>query len=430
MTFAKTNLANSWLRAIAAILVLFPTACVHSNTLTKAFESSVQAETKQAQTTSTTYADVEALVNMGSRVAGTPVMEQASNYLSEQYRKAGYKTQIQTFTYSKFTDLGSNLVVDGTTINAQALKGSVPGKIDASLVAVPNFGRADDFASVNVKNAILPRGVAGAIAIVKRGEIPFGEKARNAANAGAIGLIIVNNKPGNFAGGALTEASKIPVLGISSNEGNSLIDRAQKNRLSLKLNANGQNRVVTGRNVIAYPEGVTQPQVIIGGHYDSVAGAPGANDNASGTATVLAIARNLSGTPLARQAWFIAFDGEEDGLHGSRAFVNAATPQFLKGLKAMMNFDMVGVNNQLQIGGTSSLTGLAKVVEPKVELFGGSAANGGSDHASFAAKGVPVLFFYRGYEPNYHTPNDKTVDPKLLDETTQVGLDTIKRLLQ
>lgn len=421
MTFVKTNLANSWLRAIAAILVLFPTACVHSNTLTKVFEPSVKAETKQAQTTNATYADVEALVNMGPRVAGTPVMEQASNYLSEQYRKAGYKTQIQTFTYSKFADLGSNLVVDGTTINAQALKGSVPGKIDASLVAVPNFGRADDFAKVNVKDAI---------AIVKRGEIRFGEKARNAANAGAIGLIIVNNKPGNFAGGALTEASKIPVLGISSNQGNTLIDRAQKNRLNLKLNANGQNRVVTGRNVIAYPEGVTQPQVIIGGHYDSVAGAPGANDNASGTATVLAIARNLSGTPLARQAWFIAFDGEEDGLHGSRAFVNAATPQFLKGLKAMMNFDMVGVNNQLQIGGTSSLTGLAKVVEPKVELFGGSAANGGSDHASFAAKGVPILFFYRGYEANYHTPNDKTVDPKLLDETTQVGLDIVRRLLQ
>jgi aminopeptidase YwaD len=423
MTFLKTNPANSWLRvSLAAILVSFPTACVQSNTLTKAFEPLVKAKTEQAKTsTSATYADVQTLVNMGPRVAGTPVMEKASNYISEQYRKAGYKTQIQTFTYSKFADLGSNVVVDGTTIEAQALKGSIPAKLDARAVAVPNFGRANDFASVNVK---------GAIAIVKRGEIRFGEKARNAANAGAVGLIIVNNKPGNLAGGALTEANIIPVLGISGNQGNSLINRAENNNLNIKLNANGQNQVVTGRNVIAYLDGVTQPQVILGGHYDSVAGAPGANDNASGTATVLAIARNLSGTPLARQAWFIAFDGEEDGLHGSRAFVNAAAPQFLTGLKAMMNFDMVGVNNQLQIGGTSSLTGLAKVVEPEVELFSGSAANGGSDHASFAAKGVPILFFYRGYEPNYHTPNDKIVDPKLLDETTQVGLDIFKRLLR
>jgi aminopeptidase YwaD len=424
MTFLKTNPANSWLRvSLVAILVSFPAACAFQpNTFTKAIEPLVKAETKQAgTTTSAANADVEALVNMGARVAGTPVMEKASNYISEQYRKAGYKTQIQTFTYSKFTDLGSNVVVDGTTIEAKALKGSVSGKLDARVVAVPNFGRANDFTSVDVKDAI---------AIVKRGEIRFGEKARNAANAGAVGLIIVNNKPGNLAGGALTEATKIPVLGISGDKGNSLINRAQKNKISINLNANGKNLVVTGRNVIAHLDGVTQPKVIIGGHYDSVAGAPGANDNASGTATVLAIARNLSNTPLARQAWFIAFDGEEDGLHGSRAFVNAAAPQFLRGLKAMMNFDMVGVNNQLQIGGTSSLTGLAKVVEPKVELFSGSAANGGSDHASFAAKGVPIMFFYRGYEPNYHTPNDKTVDPKLIDETTQVGLDIVKRLLQ
>jgi Zn-dependent M28 family amino/carboxypeptidase len=171
---------------------------------------------------------------------------------------------------------------------------------------------------------------------------------------------------------------------------------------------------------------VTAPKIILGGHYDSVPGSPGANDNASGTAVVLALARNLSNTPTARQAWFIAFDGEEDGLHGSRAFVNAAEPQFLSGLKAMVNFDMVGVNNQLGIGGTSSLTAFARNIDPKVKTFGSS---GGSDHASFANKNVPVLFFYRGDEPNYHTPNDKKVDPKLLNETTQVALDLIKRIV-
>ncbi|NEQ28193.1 MAG: M28 family peptidase, partial [Microcoleus sp. SIO2G3] len=140
----------------------------------------------------------------------------------------------------------------------------------------------------------------------------------------------------------------------------------------------------------------------------------------------LALARNLSNTPTARQAWFIAFDGEEDGLHGSRAFVNAAESQFLSGLKAMVNFDMVGVNNQLGIGGTSSLTAFARNIDPAVKTFG---SFGGSDHASFAQKNVPVLFFYRGDEPNYHTPNDKKVDPKLLNETTQVALALIKQIV-
>lgn len=410
---------KSWLKVVlTTTLLLSPAACAVQN-ITTAQQPAVKQRTLN-QTDNQVYTDVQNLVNMGPRVAGTETNEKASAYIEQQYRKAGYTTRIQTFTYSKFRDAGSSLAVDGTNIKANAFKGSAPGKLSARLVAVPNFARTNDFAKVNVK---------GAIAIVKRGEIRFTEKVNNAVNAGAVGVVIVNNKSGNLVGGTLTQSSKIPVLGMSSDEGNKLIARSQTAPLTINLNANGQNIDVTGRNVIAYQQGVTQPKVILGGHFDSVEGAPGANDNASGTAVVLDIARRISKTPLARQAWFIAFDGEEDGLHGSRAFVDAATPQFLSELKGMMNFDMVGVNDKLLIGGSSELTKIAQVVQPKAELFGASYANGASDHAPFAAKGVPILFFYRGMEPNYHTPNDKTVDPKLLDETTQAGLDIFKRLI-
>ncbi len=410
---------KSWLKVVlTTTLLLTPAACAVQN-ITTAQQPAVKQRTLN-QTDNQVFTDVQNLVNMGPRVAGTQTNEKASAYIEQQYRKAGYTTRIQTFTYSKFRDAGSSLTVDGTNIKANAFKGSAPGKLSARLVAVPNFARTNDFAKVNVK---------GAIAIVKRGEIRFTEKVNNAVNAGAVGVVIVNNKSGNLVGGTLTQSSKIPVLGISSDEGNKLYARSQTAPLTINVNANGQNIDVTGRNVIAYQEGVTQPKVILGGHFDSVELAPGANDNASGTAVVLDIARRVSKTPLARQAWFIAFDGEEDGLHGSRAFVNAATPQFLSELKGMMNFDMVGVNDKLLIGGSSELTKIAQVVQPKAELFGASYANGASDHASFTTKGVPILFFYRGMEPNYHTPNDKTVDPKLLDETTQAGLDIFKRLI-
>lgn len=410
-----------WLRVVITVpLIILPSACsIQSNRLIKAIEQPVKAEAKVAFA-NRTYQDVQALVNMGPRVAGTPTNQKASAYLVEQYRQAGYKTIIQTFTYSRYEDVGSNLIIDGTTIEGHALKGSVAGQLQAPLVVVPNFGTKSDFQTVNVQ---------GAIAIVKRGEIRFSEKARNALNQGAIGLIIFNNKPGSLQGTVLGEGLKIPVLGISGEQGNNLIDRAQKNRPTINLNLNAENRLITGRNVIAHLEGVTQPKIIVGGHFDSVKGAPGANDNASGTAVVLSIARQVANSPIARQTWFIAFDGEEDGLHGSKAFVNNAQPDFLKKLKAMLNFDMVGVNKQLQIGGTPSLTALAQVVEPKLQSFGSSHLNGASDHASFAAQNIPILFFHRGIEPNYHTPNDKTVDPKLLDETTQAGLDILKRLL-
>jgi aminopeptidase YwaD len=420
MTPLKTNQTNSWLQAgLVAVVVLLPTACaLQPNHLNKVVESLPKAEAKQSDRINANYADVQALVNMGARVAGTPVMEKASAYLVEEYRKAGYITQVQTFNYQKFVDSGSNLIVNGATIEGKALNNTIPGKLNAPLVAVPNVGRTSDFEQVNVK---------GAIAIVRRGEIRFSEKADHATAAGAIGLVIVNNKPGDLDGGMLGEPPKIPVLALSSERGNPLLEQAQNAPVNISLNVNAQQQVVTGRNVIAHLPGVTKPNIILGAHYDSVPGSPGANDNASGTAVVLALARNLSHTNLGRQAWFVAFDGEEDGLHGSRAFVNTAKPEFLSGLKGMLNFDMVGVNEELGIGGTSSLTAFAKNVKPDMKVLGSYA---GSDHTPFAKKGVPVLFFYRGQEPNYHTPNDKTVDPKLLNQTAQVALDIVKRLLQ
>ncbi len=360
-------------------------------------------------------ADVRALVTLGPRVAGTPVMDKASAYLLEEYRKAGYVAQVQTFTYPKFRDLGSTLSVSGTMIEGRALNGSPAGNLNAPLITVPNAGRPADFTSVNVR---------GAIAIVQRGEIPFLQKAQNAASAGAVGLVIVNNESGNFFG-TLGGTVSIPVLALPSEQGRLLLERTQPVPPTARLNVNTRQGVVTGRNIVAHLEGVTQPSVLLGAHYDSVVGSPGANDNASGTAVVLDIARKLSRTPAARQAWFVSFDGEEDGLHGSRAFVRTASPQFLSGLKAMLNFDMVGVNDQLRVGGTPSLTAQVKAANPSIQTF---QSDGGSDHAPFAAAQVPILFFYRGQEPNYHTPNDQEVDPRLLDETAQVGLKVIEQL--
>ena len=354
-------------------------------------------------------ADVQQLVSLGPRVAGTPVTEQAIAYLREEYRQAGYVTRVQTFTYPQFKDNGSNLTVNGTTIEGQALSGSPRGNLTAPLVAVPNVGRRADFEAVDV---------SGAIALVQRGEIRFLDKANNAAAAGAVGLIIVNNVPRNFSG-TLGAQTSIPVLALGSEQGSAL-----KEPLTVTLNVNTEQRLVTGRNLIAHQKGVTQPQVLLGAHYDSVAGSPGANDNASGTAVVLNIARRLARSD-AHSVWFVAFDGEEDGLQGSSAFVRAAAPQFLSHLQGMMNFDMVGVNERLSVSGTPALTALAQNADRSIATLGGS---GGSDHVPFADADVPVLFFTRGLDPNYHKPSDVQIEPRLLDETVEIGLTVVGHL--
>lgn len=366
---------------------------------------------------SRTKANVQALVAFGPRVAGTPAVEQASAYLIEEYRRAGYATEIGTFTYQRNEDLGSTLMVAEQRLAGRALSGSPAGQMTAPLVAVPSVGRPTDFAKVDVR---------GAIAIVRRGEIPFFEKARNAKTSGAVGLVIVNSEPGELRG-TLVGAAEIPVLALSGDRGQPLLAKARTQKRSASLAVNTASRTITGRNVIAHLPNVARPSILLGGHYDSVPGSPGANDNASGTAVVLEIARRFAGTPVANSAWFVAFDGEEDGLRGSAAFVKAAGSEFLGNLKAMLNFDMVAINDKLLVGGNKQITGLAQKVDRKITSIGDS---GRSDHHSFATAGVPVIFFYRGQDPNYHSPGDTKADPKLMDETVQVAQSLVRELLE
>lgn len=367
------------------------------------------------------YADVQMLAGFGARVAGSPTVERASEFLINEYRKAGYQVEVQTFSYPKFFDLGSKLIVNQTSFEGLAMIRSISGNPSGKLVAIPNFGQPADFRSVNVQ---------GAIALVRRGGgLQFNQKIANAAEAGAIAIVIVNNQPGNVRG-MLMKASTIPAIAISGNEGNSLLEQAQKTELSAMLTVQTRPNAI-GRNVIAHLPNVKQPKLLIGGHYDSVEHSPGANDNASGTAIVLGLARQLLKLPQAQQIWFMAFDGEEDGLKGSEAFVNQASPEFLANLKGMINFDMVGVNNRLLIDGSGALSALPLAVPaPSTSGDVSSSRFGGSDHASFKKKEVSTLFFFRGKDPNYHSPSDKIVDPRLLQETQQAAYKIVSQVLK
>lgn len=361
-------------------------------------------------------ADVTALAAFGPRIGGSAAQEGASAYLVAEYRKAGYEADVRTFSYERFDDLGSRLSLAGQATDGRALQGSPAGTVTARLVAVPGFGRPADYAGLDAR---------GAIAIVRRGELRFSEKATHAAAAGAAALVVVNQTPTDF-GGALAAGATIPVLGLSGASGGPLLERAERERVEATIEVRTERRAVEGRNVVARLPGVERPRVLLGGHYDSVPGSPGANDNASGTAVVLEIARAAAGTPLARQAWFVAFDGEEDGLEGSQAMVAAAGREWLGNLSAMLNFDMVGVNDGLMVGGTESVVRAALASGARLTSFD---SDGGSDHASFLSAGVPAAFFYRGQEPNYHLPTDRELASRLLDETADAGLKTLAALV-
>ncbi|MDL2343148.1 M28 family metallopeptidase [Deinococcus sp. MIMF12] len=252
-----------------------------------------------------------------------------------------------------------------------------------------------------------------------RGTLPFAQKARNALAAGALGLIVVNNQPGDVRG-TLGERVALPVLTVTREAGAGL--RAGE-RATLRVRVREGD--VTGVNVVALRSGVTRPDFLFGGHLDSVPGAPGANDNLSGTLAVLDLAGRVAATPLAGRSVFVLFDGEEDGLHGSRTYVKT-NPEIVRGLRAMFNFDMVGVNvTPLTVSGEA---GLVRAVPRSTGAVARVGDSGGSDHVPFAGAGVPTLFFHRGLDANYHQPGDVVADSALIRQTVDVALGTLEAL--
>jgi hypothetical protein len=150
--------------------------------------------------------------------------------------------------------------------------------------------------------------------------------------------------------------------------------------------------------------------VIIGAHYDSVPQGPGANDNASGTSTILEVARDLAASPVPGVAVrYVSFGAEEIGLVGSRAYVNTMSAQDRQRVALMMSVDMMSVGDQPAFGGSPDWVFQAM---SRAESQGYRPINQSdrlrrmSDHAPFMEAGMPGLMFHWVDDPFYHTALD------------------------
>jgi aminopeptidase YwaD len=184
----------------------------------------------------------------------------------------------------------------------------------------------------------------------------------------------------------------------------------------------------TVHNVVAYRPGQTEEYVILGAHYDhlglgqenSLAPSqigkihPGADDNASGTAGIIELARQAAAAGVHRRGFlFLCFAGEEEGLLGS-AYYAAHPLKPVSNAVAMINMDMIGRlrDNKLYIGGVATGSTFKSLVGHATEHAGfqidqsNIGGYGASDHTSFTAKQVPTLFFFSGLHSDYHKPSD------------------------
>jgi Zn-dependent M28 family amino/carboxypeptidase len=402
------------------------------------------------------------IANEFSRLGLRPADRNSKRYLQQFPYVAGVelgKGNILAFgPYPRTNDSALQVSVDWLPLGF-----STSAKVESGIVFA-GFGitaselNYDDYSGLNVAGKI-----ALALQGTPDGDNPHGQfamlegvrwKAVAARNAGAKALIVIA-KDQTFTNDRSTKLNYdntagdagIPVVVISRQAADKLLALSNTSLEQLEQSAAaktpGTNKPLTGEitlavdvvrnevpayNVVGVLEGsdpvLKNENIVIGAHYDhlgrggegSLAARTGeihhgADDNASGTAGMLELARVFSAQRprLKRTLVFIAFGGEEEGLLGSSYYVDHP-PMPLANTVAMINMDMIGrmKDRKLVIGGVGTakewreLIGRANTFELTLNEDG----YGPSDHNSFYKKQVPVLFFWTGTHNDYHKPSD------------------------
>jgi peptidase M28-like protein len=198
-------------------------------------------------------------------------------------------------------------------------------------------------------------------------------------------------------------------------------------------------------NVVAEPPGFdpTKPHLVVGGHLDSVPNTPGANDDASGPAVIIELARLARLSPTRMPIVFVAFSAEErrrqsptrsEYALGSKAYIAAMSSARARALKGMINIDMVGAGPDVQvIGSTGSIVATMYSIARRLGIRAEAHATisqGFSDHISFQAAGIPAGWLWAGDNPTLHTPRDTmaVIQPAELGRIGRVAWETIRTL--
>jgi aminopeptidase YwaD len=333
-------------------------------------------------------------VDIGARPAGTEAEAEARDYLAGELRRYGYDVTVQPFPFDATQFLPAKVSAGGESMGAIAFRGSRSGTVSGVLFD-GGIGRPEELAA---------HAVAGGIALVERGELTFAEKVQHATAAGAAAVVIYNNEDGSLIGDAPDAA--VPVVGVRRPQGESLLALLAGGAVSAQVEVNDPRG--TSYNVVARPAGGATCDTVTGGHYDSVPVAPGADDNASGSGTVLEVARVIAVRKTPGAHCFVLFGAEEYGLFGSQEYVASLDDAAINALRVMLNIDVVGVDAPLTLIGDADMVEVARIAAQSAGIEatpGELPRNSGSDHLNFQRAGVPVIMLNRD-DALIHTPED------------------------
>jgi aminopeptidase YwaD len=380
---------------------------------------------------------------MEGRRTGTPGEKLAAEYIGSTFKNMGIAPKGRDGYYQSFfindgkqVNPATHLIIDGHNLMVNKEYFPLPYSSSSSLEAMPSvalqeanepwFFNISELLESNktnphfdLHNAIL-------------------SKSREMQKKGATAIFLYNTSSIDdklvFNPKDKSEALSIPVVYIIKEAAKKYLhdDLAS---LDVKLKVDLGLAMRTGRNVIGYIDNGAARTVVIGAHFDHLGYGEdggsllanktkkeihnGADDNASGTAALLEIARRLKSSKTKTSNYlFIAFSGEELGLFGSKYFVDSPTIN-LSSVNYMINLDMVGRLNDssktVTVGGYGttptwgqlySMSGKNRLYDANLNFRFDSSGTGPSDHTSFYRKDIPVLFYFTGLHSDYHKPTD------------------------
>ena len=352
-----------------------------------------------------------AVANGGTRVSGTKGFDDSADYAEKVFKDAGYNVTRQSFQFQSFIELpGTNLSQVTPTptaaIETNILSYSGSGSVTATVSTLPTVTGCNtaDFAGFT----------SGNIALISRGACPFSAKATNAKAAGASAVVIYNNAAGELNGTLGAEFSlNIPVTGIELAVGQKL---AAIPGLVLSISTSTLRGTATTSNVIAESKGGDADNVVmVGAHLDSVDAGGGIQDNGTGSAAVLEVAKQMANVKTTTKVRFALWGAEESGLVGSTNYVKTLPEADKNKIALYLNFDMIGSPNHVffiydgdnsdGVGsgpGPVGSTGIEKTFEAFYSKrnisFKGTDFDGRSDYGPFIAAGIPAGGLFTGAE--------------------------------
>jgi hypothetical protein len=404
---------------------------------------------EDVQAHSKAYGNLKAATEtIGHRLTGSPNGKKAEEYAFALLKSYGMDVRYQPFEVESWNRISLETKIGAASnlhkINAVTLAHSpTKANVTAELVDMGNGLEADYLAA--------PEKVKGKIALVYLGVLPGSpagtetlhrsEKTAIATKYGAVGVIIINGVKGDvlLTGTASVTGKLIPIpaVCIGLENGMQVKETLKSEKQYASIHMTNFSGLIKARNVIASVKGSTLPneKIVVGGHLDSWDLATGAIDNGIGSFAIIDMARTFKHLGLTgkRTVEFVLFMGEEQGLLGSKAYVNEAAQQNkLSDVRFMLNYDMSNdpkgfstSREEMRELFTSWGAAINKLDTGFRNLFVAGAGLH-SDHQPFMLQGIPTGGAAGGQLPNnsgpfYHSNGDsfKLVDEQGLKNTVR-----------